>query len=701
MKYVSRIVVCAGICVGAAFPASAQSVLYCEFPEASFGGSGLPDSVTTELVIEDALEIRDCAVRTVISHTFTGDVGLTITSPDGTAVTLHEAVTSLETGTDINVDWCDHGRAYSAPFDGYESIQPAGPGTMEDFASAQAGGTWVLDCVDIYPIADSGILHTFCLFVFNFRQPKVEVCSEPALEFGTGAGTTTVTDGVLVTTDVFVNDVEVTTEISHTWISDIYMTVTTPMETTVVLHEYAGGDANDLDVTWSVLGLANGSPYDCDCIMKPPDALGLLVREPGLGAWALTCTDEVSGDVGTLDRWCVRLFGEAPVYAKDYSYPFADFGLGSTNPATVTDVLELAADRIPEDLVVQPFIDHANVGHVELSLTSPSGTTVVLHDNGAEEATGLYVIYDDDGAPNGPPYWCYCRVQPAGPGSMSDFARESEMGDWTMTCTDAVAGTDGSFIYWRFERARFAEVQECSSPSLEFGGPSLPASVSDRITILDDRIVEDIDVYTELSHSWLPEVTLTVTAPSGDSVTLFDLQGTGPGGIDMYWSDYGAANGTLDWICGPECLEQPVDPATLGSLAGSTAAGDWGLEASDSFSGDDSGTLERWCVKLYLAGSNRFKRGDVDGSGTVSGLLDGLYLLSYGYTGGPAPPCLDAADVDGNNSVFALVDALYLLQYAFIGTSAPPAPGPSSCGEDPEGDDEDGIDCAEPGDGCG
>ena len=100
------------------------------------------------------------------------------------------------------------------------------------------------------------------------------------------------------------------------------------------------------------------------------------------------------------------------------------------------------------------------------------------------------------------------------------------------------------------------------------------------------------------------------------------------------------------------------------------------------------------------AGTDLFLRGDVDGNGTVSALLDSLRLLNWAFNGGDPLPCDDAADADGNNSVSALLDSLTILQWTFAGGIAPADPGPLECGVDPDGDG-DGLLCEEPLDaGC-
>lgn len=93
-------------------------------------------------------------------------------------------------------------------------------------------------------------------------------------------------------------------------------------------------------------------------------------------------------------------------------------------------------------------------------------------------------------------------------------------------------------------------------------------------------------------------------------------------------------------------------------------------------------------VNGSLTIGHAFRRGDVDANGTFNGLVDGLYLLSFGFQGGPSPPCLDAVDADDNGLLNSLVDGLALLQFAFLGG---PMPAPAlDCGIDPTAD---GLDC--------
>ena len=77
-------------------------------------------------------------------------------------------------------------------------------------------------------------------------------------------------------------------------------------------------------------------------------------------------------------------------------------------------------------------------------------------------------------------------------------------------------------------------------------------------------------------------------------------------------------------------------------------------------------------------------RGDVDNDDAVSGLADGIFLLTFGFLNGAAPPCMAQADVDAGGVVSGLLDSLYLLDFAFAGGPIIPAPYPD-CGDDAVG----------------
>ncbi len=79
-----------------------------------------------------------------------------------------------------------------------------------------------------------------------------------------------------------------------------------------------------------------------------------------------------------------------------------------------------------------------------------------------------------------------------------------------------------------------------------------------------------------------------------------------------------------------------------------------------------------------------FRRGDSNADGN-SNLTDAVFVLSYLFSQGPAPSCLEAADVDDAGDV-TLTDAIQLLVFLFQ-QGAPPPPPTDACGEDPTADE--------------
>jgi len=90
----------------------------------------------------------------------------------------------------------------------------------------------------------------------------------------------------------------------------------------------------------------------------------------------------------------------------------------------------------------------------------------------------------------------------------------------------------------------------------------------------------------------------------------------------------------------------------------------------------------------------RFRRGDVDGSGSLE-LTDAVEILGYLFQGTANPACLDAADTNDDGQI-NVADAIHELTYLFLGGPALPAPG-DACGVDPTVDT---IPCSLEGTAC-
>ena len=120
----------------------------------------------------------------------------------------------------------------------------------------------------------------------------------------------------------------------------------------------------------------------------------------------------------------------------------------AANPTEV--VISVTTDEPVIDVDILVDVAHDYIDDVIVEIISPAGTLVRLHDQGGGSNDFINVIFDDGGAPNGSIPWdSGCRVQPSGPGSLSDLSATSSLGDWTLRCQDIFAGgATGALSGW-------------------------------------------------------------------------------------------------------------------------------------------------------------------------------------------------------------------------------------------------------------
>ena len=88
------------------------------------------------------------------------------------------------------------------------------------------------------------------------------------------------------------------------------------------------------------------------------------------------------------------------------------------------------------DVMVGVRISHGWRGDLEVTLTSPDGTTVYLHDNTGGSDDDVITLYDAATA-----------VDDASL-TMDSFNGENGRGTWTLSVTDNSGGTSGELLEW-------------------------------------------------------------------------------------------------------------------------------------------------------------------------------------------------------------------------------------------------------------
>jgi subtilisin-like proprotein convertase family protein len=119
--------------------------------------------------------------------------------------------------------------------------------------------------------------------------------------------------------DSYLCDVNLTTDITHTFGADLEITLTSPAGTVVTITtDNGGGNDNVFSGTvWDDDGGDTNAPgavtdnvFDdlvTETPLVPEEALGAFIGEDPNGTWTLDITDDASADTGTLNSWSLDI----------------------------------------------------------------------------------------------------------------------------------------------------------------------------------------------------------------------------------------------------------------------------------------------------------------------------------------------------------------------------------------------------------
>ena len=195
-----------------------------------------------------------------------------------------------------------------------------------------------------------------------------EYCDSPALPIpdSTPAG---VSDYLTFPDDVEISEVEIYVDITHTYIGDLMVDVTSPEGTTVTLHNRGGGSADNI-VGWYPDGLD----------VAGPGSLTDFIGENAQGDWELHVSDNAGADLGTVNSWCVRVIGSGGTGVDEFDTPVRYELAGvSPNPFNPVTVVTYAA---PHE------------GHVELTIYNIAGQQVKTLVDGQQTPGWHTVTWD-------------------------------------------------------------------------------------------------------------------------------------------------------------------------------------------------------------------------------------------------------------------------------------------------------------------
>ena len=150
----------------------------------------------------------------------------------------------------------------------------------------------------------------------NFQTVPSDNCSTSsnsttvAIPDGAGAEVagSPATSVINVTENFTVSDINVTMNISHTWINDLVITLISPNATEIILFDRECSSEDDITVTYDdqvTVSITCASPVTGTA--KPTNALAGFNGENTLGNWTLKVVDYYNGDTGSINSWSIEV----------------------------------------------------------------------------------------------------------------------------------------------------------------------------------------------------------------------------------------------------------------------------------------------------------------------------------------------------------------------------------------------------------
>lgn len=557
---------------------AAQLSVHTSLAEVTNGSTGWTFGTVFEDSISEAIfRIRSQGTQTlnITSISISGDASYTVTGPvqsslglgEGTTFTVRFNPTSpgtkVATVTILSNDPTNPSLSFELSSEvevpdanGFAFEDRNGDGVKQSGENALAGRTAFLDT------NSNGIFDTFATPSFTNSTPL----TIPS----TAAVTLTSTINVAGLTN-FITDVNVTLNVTHTWVSDLAFVLEAPNGDFSILFNQRGGSADNLINT--VLDDSAASPISAGVApftgsFRPETPLSIfngLSAADANGTWTLTVFDFFPEDGGSLNNWTIN-FGTGEANAQSDAFGFFAFdGIpnGSYTARLVADSNWTAPAGAP---VSYPVVIPPGEAH---------GLNFALGRNNR-----LYANVFDDTNGNG--------VQNAGENGRSGrtlFLDGNLNGVLDGTVDTNISGTPGTVV----------------PDNTTVNVPINVAGVA--------GLIQDLDVTLNISHTWVSDMSIRLISPGGTDVLLFNRRGgSGDNLVNTVFDDAAAVSITTAVAAqapftGSWRPEQP-----LSVLNGTSANGTWTLRIQD-FATGDPGLLNSFNLKFTTSPDTAFVTG--------------------------------------------------------------------------------------------
>ena len=277
------------------------------------------------------------------------------------------------------------------------------------------------------------------------------------------------------------------------------------------------------------------------------------------------------GPVGTEMSFRATLFGDDGNQQAYHASSAPGAAIPDNTAGGVEDALSFVDSALVSAVTVRVDITHSYRGDLRVSLVSPSGTIVILHNRNGGGTDNLSGEFDVSNTPG-----------------LTAFAGEQLRGDWTLRVEDLAAADLGSLQSWEMQVEAVAEGGGGTSAAVielvDEPGQRIPdndpAGIARALTVDTAGVVHEISVGLDITHTYIGDLKVTLTSPAGKTVDLHQRSGGSSDNIEQVYTPFNTPDLTL--------------------LAGEAVTGNWTLNVVDS-AGMDIGKLNAWSLRITRA----------------------------------------------------------------------------------------------------
>ncbi len=240
--------------------------------------------------------------------------------------------------------------------------------------------------------------------IFSFTTANCMVYTSSNIPISISAsGSPTVTSNLIISGGVgTINDVNVVSlNGTHTYISDLTFTLSSPNGTNVILLDNICGNQNNFDIQFDDAAVNNN--YPCPPTNGgtyiPEQALSAFIGENANGTWLLTIDDSLNQDGGSLNAWgieicytpCITLYDTLVLNSCDSAQVngiwffnttlFSDTLIASTSCDSIFTTAITINYTSPVTIINQTTCNAASVGSSSVTLTNTAGCDSVVTTN--------------------------------------------------------------------------------------------------------------------------------------------------------------------------------------------------------------------------------------------------------------------------------------------------------------------------------